>query len=71
MRDSLGGPFTIIKLVGENAVEVRLREEFSRKHKVIAMSLVTPYFQTPEDTPSRILRQLLVIDFMSSKRQAG
>ncbi|MBW0536389.1 hypothetical protein O181_076104 [Austropuccinia psidii MF-1] len=30
MRDSFGGPFTIIKLVGKNAVEVKLTEEFSR-----------------------------------------
>ena len=34
MRDSFLGPFTIIKLIGENAVEVRLAEEFSRKHPV-------------------------------------
>ncbi|MBW0526437.1 hypothetical protein O181_066152 [Austropuccinia psidii MF-1] len=34
MRDSFLGPFTIIKLVGKNAVEVKLTEEFSRKHPV-------------------------------------
>ncbi|MBW0476051.1 hypothetical protein O181_015766 [Austropuccinia psidii MF-1] len=32
LRDSFVGPFTIIKLIGKNAVEVRLTEEFSRKH---------------------------------------
>ncbi|MBW0537518.1 hypothetical protein O181_077233 [Austropuccinia psidii MF-1] len=32
MRDSFVGPFTIIKLIGKNAVEVRLTEEFCRKH---------------------------------------
>ncbi|MBW0461180.1 hypothetical protein O181_000895 [Austropuccinia psidii MF-1] len=34
MKDSFVGPFTIIKLIGENAVEVKLTEEFSRKHPV-------------------------------------
>ncbi|MBW0578643.1 hypothetical protein O181_118358 [Austropuccinia psidii MF-1] len=45
MRDSFVGPFTIIKLIGKNAVEVKLTEEFSRKHPVFPMSLVKPYFQ--------------------------
>ncbi|MBW0466361.1 hypothetical protein O181_006076 [Austropuccinia psidii MF-1] len=49
MRDSFVGTFTIIKLIGENAVEVRLTEEFSRKHPVFPVSLVKPYFQTEED----------------------
>ncbi|MBW0584537.1 hypothetical protein O181_124252 [Austropuccinia psidii MF-1] len=49
MRDSFVGPFTIIKLVGKNAVEVKLTEEFSRKHPVFPVSLVKPYFQTEED----------------------
>ncbi|MBW0489976.1 hypothetical protein O181_029691 [Austropuccinia psidii MF-1] len=54
MRDSFVGPFTIIKLMGENAVEVGLTEEFSRKHPVLPVSLVKPYFQTEEDKfPSR------------------
>ncbi|MBW0584603.1 hypothetical protein O181_124318 [Austropuccinia psidii MF-1] len=34
MRDSFVGPFTIIKLIGKNAVEVKFTEEFSRKHPV-------------------------------------
>ncbi|MBW0525341.1 hypothetical protein O181_065056, partial [Austropuccinia psidii MF-1] len=34
MRDSFVGPFTIINLIGKNAVEVKLTEEFSRKHPV-------------------------------------
>ncbi|MBW0462649.1 hypothetical protein O181_002364 [Austropuccinia psidii MF-1] len=46
MRDSFVGPFTIIKLIGKNAVEVRLTEEFSRKHPVFSVILVKPYFQT-------------------------
>ncbi|MBW0566924.1 hypothetical protein O181_106639 [Austropuccinia psidii MF-1] len=42
MRDSFLGPFTIINLIGNNAVEVRLTEEFSRKHPVFPVSLVKP-----------------------------
>ncbi|MBW0529685.1 hypothetical protein O181_069400 [Austropuccinia psidii MF-1] len=49
MGNSLVGPFTIIKLIGKNAVEVKLTEEFSRKHPVFPVSLVKPYFQTEED----------------------
>ncbi|MBW0484474.1 hypothetical protein O181_024189 [Austropuccinia psidii MF-1] len=48
------GPFTIIKLIGKNAVELKLTEEFSRKHPVFPVSLVKPYFQKEEDNfPSR------------------
>ncbi|MBW0556437.1 hypothetical protein O181_096152 [Austropuccinia psidii MF-1] len=37
-----------------NAVEVKLTEEFYRKHPVFPVSLVKPYFQTEEDKfPSR------------------
>ncbi|MBW0495708.1 hypothetical protein O181_035423 [Austropuccinia psidii MF-1] len=54
MRDSFVGPFTIINLVGKNAVEFKLREEFSGKHPVFPVSLVKPYFQTEEEQfPSR------------------
>ncbi|MBW0472993.1 hypothetical protein O181_012708 [Austropuccinia psidii MF-1] len=49
MRDSFFWPFTIIKLIGKNAVEVRLTEEFSRKHPLFPGSLVKPYFQTGGD----------------------
>ncbi|MBW0591532.1 hypothetical protein O181_131247 [Austropuccinia psidii MF-1] len=53
-RDSFLGPFTIINLVGKNAVEVKLTEDFSRKHPVFPVSLVKPYFQTEEGKfPSR------------------
>ncbi|MBW0513405.1 hypothetical protein O181_053120 [Austropuccinia psidii MF-1] len=45
MRDSFVGPFTIIELIGKNAVEVKLTEGFSRKHPVFPVSLVKPYFQ--------------------------
>ncbi|MBW0582726.1 hypothetical protein O181_122441 [Austropuccinia psidii MF-1] len=54
MRDSCVGPFTIISLIGKNALEVKLTEESSRKHPVFSVSLVKPYFQTEEDKfPSR------------------
>ncbi|MBW0462726.1 hypothetical protein O181_002441 [Austropuccinia psidii MF-1] len=54
MNHSFLGPFTIIKLIGKNAVEVKLTEEFFRKHPVFPVSLVKPYFQTEEDKfPSR------------------
>ncbi|MBW0473327.1 hypothetical protein O181_013042 [Austropuccinia psidii MF-1] len=49
MRDSFVGPFTIIKLIGKNALVAKLTEEFSRKHPVFPVSLVKPYFQTEED----------------------
>ncbi|MBW0481393.1 hypothetical protein O181_021108 [Austropuccinia psidii MF-1] len=54
MRDSFVGPLTIIKLVGKNAVEVKLTEGVFRKHPVFPVSLVKPYLQTEEDKfPSR------------------
>ncbi|MBW0523735.1 hypothetical protein O181_063450 [Austropuccinia psidii MF-1] len=54
MRDSFVGPFTIINLVGTNAVKVKLTEECSRKHPVFPVSLVKPYFQTEDgEFPSR------------------
>ncbi|MBW0488480.1 hypothetical protein O181_028195 [Austropuccinia psidii MF-1] len=49
MRDSFLGTFTIIKLIGENSVEAKLTEEFSRKHLLFPVSLVKPYFKTEED----------------------
>ncbi|MBW0537422.1 hypothetical protein O181_077137 [Austropuccinia psidii MF-1] len=54
MRDSFVGHFTIIKLIGRNAVEVKLTEEFSMKHPVFPVILIKPHFQTEEDKfPSR------------------
>ncbi|MBW0487534.1 hypothetical protein O181_027249 [Austropuccinia psidii MF-1] len=44
----------MFKLIGKNAVEVKLTEEFSRKYPVFPVSLVKPYVQTGEDKlPSR------------------
>ncbi|MBW0504357.1 hypothetical protein O181_044072 [Austropuccinia psidii MF-1] len=42
MRDSFLGPFIIIKLIGKNSVEVKLTEEFSRKHPVFPVRRRTP-----------------------------
>ncbi|MBW0477769.1 hypothetical protein O181_017484 [Austropuccinia psidii MF-1] len=54
MRDSFLGPFTIIKVIGKHAVDVRLTEKVSRKHPVFPVCLVKPYFHTEEDKfPSR------------------
>ncbi|MBW0485227.1 hypothetical protein O181_024942 [Austropuccinia psidii MF-1] len=53
MRDSFLGTFTIIKLIVKNSVEVKITEEFSRKHPVLPVSLVKPYFQTEDKFPSR------------------
>ncbi|MBW0481555.1 hypothetical protein O181_021270 [Austropuccinia psidii MF-1] len=54
MRDSFVKILNIIKLIGKNAVEVRLTEEFSRKHPEFPVGFVKPYFQTREDKlPSR------------------
>ncbi|MBW0484330.1 hypothetical protein O181_024045 [Austropuccinia psidii MF-1] len=49
MQDSFLGPLTVIKRIGKNAVEVKLTEEFSRKHTVFPMSFVKLYFHTEED----------------------
>ncbi|MBW0498095.1 hypothetical protein O181_037810 [Austropuccinia psidii MF-1] len=54
MRDLFVGNFTIIQLIGNNAVEVKLTKVFSRKHPVFSVSLVKPYFQKEGDKfPSR------------------
>ncbi|MBW0541191.1 hypothetical protein O181_080906 [Austropuccinia psidii MF-1] len=49
LRDSFLGTFTIIKLIGKNLVEFKLTEEIPRKHPVIPVSLVKPYFHTEEE----------------------
>ncbi|MBW0495048.1 hypothetical protein O181_034763 [Austropuccinia psidii MF-1] len=47
-------PLNIISLIEKNAVEVKLMEEFSRKHPVFPVSLLKLYFQKEEDkVPSR------------------
>ncbi|MBW0546872.1 hypothetical protein O181_086587 [Austropuccinia psidii MF-1] len=71
MRDSFVGPFTIIKLIGRNAVEVKLTEEFSRKHPVFPVSLIKPYIQTEEDKfPSR-KRNTTPLDIVEEEDSPG
>ncbi|MBW0505398.1 hypothetical protein O181_045113 [Austropuccinia psidii MF-1] len=54
MGDSFLGPFTIIKMIRKNAVEVKFTEEFSRKRSVFPVSVVKPYLKTEENKfPSR------------------
>ncbi|MBW0534983.1 hypothetical protein O181_074698 [Austropuccinia psidii MF-1] len=44
----------IVRRLGKNAVEVRLTEEFCRKHPVFPVGFVKPYFQKGENRfPSR------------------
>ncbi|MBW0471316.1 hypothetical protein O181_011031 [Austropuccinia psidii MF-1] len=48
------GPFNTLRLIGNNAVKVRITDKLSRKHPVLPVSLVKPYPQTGEDMfPSR------------------
>ncbi|MBW0483890.1 hypothetical protein O181_023605 [Austropuccinia psidii MF-1] len=46
VRDSFVGPFTLISLIQENEVEVKVREKFSRRNLVFQVSIVKPYHQT-------------------------
>ncbi|MBW0518638.1 hypothetical protein O181_058353 [Austropuccinia psidii MF-1] len=60
MRDSFVGPFTIIKLIGENAVEVKLTEEFSRKHPVFPEEDPTPPgIVEVEDSPGPVKKIIM------------
>ncbi|MBW0496310.1 hypothetical protein O181_036025 [Austropuccinia psidii MF-1] len=49
MRDSFVRPFTIIILIGKNAVEFRLTEEFSRKHPVFPVHQIKQYHKTNDE----------------------
>ncbi|MBW0565334.1 hypothetical protein O181_105049 [Austropuccinia psidii MF-1] len=49
MRDSFVIPFTIIRIIGKNSVEVRLTEEFSRKNPVFPVCLVRKYHKTSDE----------------------
>ncbi|MBW0573244.1 hypothetical protein O181_112959 [Austropuccinia psidii MF-1] len=54
IRELFVGPLISIKLIGRNAVEVRLTEVFTRKHPLFPVSLVKTYKQAGEDRfPSR------------------
>ncbi|MBW0487258.1 hypothetical protein O181_026973 [Austropuccinia psidii MF-1] len=54
MRDSFVGPFTIIRLIGKNAVEDKLTEEFSRKHPVFPRNPTTTDIVEVEDSPGPV-----------------
>ncbi|MBW0495805.1 hypothetical protein O181_035520 [Austropuccinia psidii MF-1] len=43
LKDSFAGAFVINALHGENAVEVELSEELSKKHHMFPVSLIKPY----------------------------
>ncbi|MBW0569481.1 hypothetical protein O181_109196 [Austropuccinia psidii MF-1] len=53
MRNSFLGPFNIIKWVGKKAVEVKLTEEFSRKHPVFP-NLKQPEIVEVEESPGPV-----------------
>ncbi|MBW0518757.1 hypothetical protein O181_058472 [Austropuccinia psidii MF-1] len=54
VRDPFVGPFTIIKLIGKNVVEVKLTEEFSRKHPVFPKNPTPPEIVEVEDSPGPV-----------------
>ncbi|MBW0524571.1 hypothetical protein O181_064286 [Austropuccinia psidii MF-1] len=53
MRYSFVGPFTIIKLIGKNAVEGKLTEEFSKKHPIFP-NPTPPEIVEVEDSPGPV-----------------
>ncbi|MBW0481620.1 hypothetical protein O181_021335 [Austropuccinia psidii MF-1] len=57
MRDSFVGPFTIIKLIGKHAVEVRLTEECFRKHPVFPEH-TPPGKMEVEDSPGPVKKTI-------------
>ncbi|MBW0567417.1 hypothetical protein O181_107132 [Austropuccinia psidii MF-1] len=58
MRDSFVGPFTIIQLIGKNAVEFKLTEEFSRKHPVFP-NPTPPEIVEVEDAPGPLKKIIM------------
>ena len=58
MRDNYVGPFLITKLIGKNAIEVKLTEEFGRKHPVFPVSLAKKFKESDGDKfPNRETRK--------------
>ncbi|MBW0488516.1 hypothetical protein O181_028231 [Austropuccinia psidii MF-1] len=53
MRESYLRQLTIMELVGENAVEVKLTQELFKENQVFPVSLVKPYHQTDGDKFSK------------------
>ncbi|MBW0525935.1 hypothetical protein O181_065650 [Austropuccinia psidii MF-1] len=54
VRDSLVGPFTIIRMIGKNAVEVKLTEEFSKKHPVFPRNPTQSEIVEVENSPGPV-----------------
>ncbi|MBW0472651.1 hypothetical protein O181_012366 [Austropuccinia psidii MF-1] len=54
MRDSFVGTLTIIKFLRKNSVEVKLTEQFSRKHPVFPKSPTPPEIVEVEDSPGPV-----------------
>ncbi|MBW0499952.1 hypothetical protein O181_039667 [Austropuccinia psidii MF-1] len=71
MGDSFLGTFTIIQLIGKNALEVKLTEQFSRKHPVFPVSLAKPYFQTEEDKISSRRKKFTPPDIVEVEHSPG
>jgi transposase InsO family protein len=54
LREHFAGPFAVLRLIGDNAIEVALTGEFARKHPVFPVSLCKPYRDgNPERFPGR------------------
>jgi hypothetical protein len=60
MRDSFAGPFVVKALHGQNAVEVILTGEFSRKHPIFPVSLIKPY-NDPSSSKFPLRQQVRVV----------
>ncbi|MBW0507713.1 hypothetical protein O181_047428 [Austropuccinia psidii MF-1] len=71
MRDSFLGPFITINLIGKDALEVSLTEEFYRKQPLFPVSLVKPYFQTLEDKFPSIKKTTTQPDIVELEHSPG
>jgi hypothetical protein len=49
LHEPFVGPFTVLRHVGPNAIEVNLTKEFSRRHPVFPISLTKPHKNVTED----------------------
>jgi hypothetical protein len=43
LHEASAGPFSVVRLIGDNAIEVALTGEYARKHPVFPVSLAKPY----------------------------
>lgn len=44
------GPFAVVRMVGKNAVELQLSQAFARLHPVFNISLISPFYQSDNDS---------------------